>query len=102
MSLLVDAAGDLVVLPRDAVELVERRRPVQGRLVLVVDALGHVLEPGQDEALLRRRPVDPAPHEALRQLRALFVITSIRDGASVYRSGYLDAKYWFMSIHASP
>jgi hypothetical protein len=69
MSLLVDAAGDLVVLPRDAVELVERRRPVQGRLVLVVDALGHVLEPGQDEALLRRGAVDPAPHEALRELR---------------------------------
>ena len=59
------------VAPLDAIEFVERRRPVQGRLVLVLDALGHVLEPRQNEALLGRRPVDPAPYEALRQLRGL-------------------------------
>ena len=68
MSYLVNATRG-PVLPRNAIELVERGRPVQGCLVLVVDALGHILEPRQDEALLRRRSVDPAPNEVLWHLR---------------------------------
>lgn len=85
----------------DAVEFVERGFPIQLPGILIVDALLHILEAGQNEAFSGHRPADARARVAFLKLRALLVITSMRPGGSEYRSGYLALKYSFMSTHAS-
>jgi len=53
----------------DAVEFVKRGIAVQRRRIVVVDALGHVLEARQDEAFLGRGPADARSRELLLELR---------------------------------